>query len=93
MITTPYLAKRLTHLKGFMVSVEANNEYNIIIDQSARPINITYTGTFYGLVPGNYIIIRHFLYTEPDQVQLLGSVAIRCYSPLSYSNNNNGVNF
>lgn len=90
MITSPMLAKRLTHPKGFMVALEAQNEYNFIIDLASNPVNITYTGTFYGFIPGDYIIIKHKLYMEPDQVQLFGSNANKCYSPLSYSSNANG---
>ena len=67
--SAPYLAKRLTHPLGFMVALEANQVYKFVYDEATRPTNISFTGTFYGLKPNDYLILEFPLSKMPDLVQ------------------------
>ncbi len=90
MATSPRLRKRLTHPFGYMTALEANQEYLLELDQAFAPTNISYTGTFYGIYPGDYLIIKHRLSEKPDRVYFSNSFLIGNESsfPLNYSNVN-----
>jgi hypothetical protein len=72
-VTSPKLRKRLTHPFGYMFSLEANQAYYFEFDQTLNPTNLSYTGVFYGLAPGEYVIVQHRLLKKPDQVYILNS--------------------
>lgn len=74
MATIPKLAKRLTHLKGFMAALEANKEYLFEFDQALYPTNISYTAGFYNVEANKYVIIKHRMSKKPDRV-LFGALA------------------
>jgi hypothetical protein len=92
MATSPRLMKRLTHPFGYMAALEANQEYLLELNQVFSPTNISYTGTFYGIPPNEYIIIKHRLSQKPDRVSFSNSLLIGNEStlPLSNSVNRNG---
>jgi hypothetical protein len=75
MVSSPLMQKRLTHPKGFMLSLQANQAYTVAFDQALYPVNISFTGAIYGLNPGDYIIFNQQLAREPDRVQYGSSVA------------------
>ena len=87
---SPLLDKRLTHTKGFMVALEAGQTYEINFDGASYPTNISYTGTFYGLKPNEYLIIKHQMRELPDQVVVFDNLAVQSLNPLTMSKNGNG---
>jgi hypothetical protein len=87
---SPLMKKRLTHPFGFMLALEANQEYEINFDGASYPTNISYTGTFYSLKPNQYLIIKHQMRQLPDQVYVFRSLAVQSLNPLSISQNGNG---
>ena len=86
----PLKTKRLTHKKGYMVALEANQSYEINFQGASYPTNISYTGTFYGLMPNEYIIVKHKMREQPDQVSVYSGLASQSLNPLSISANANG---
>ncbi len=87
---SPKLRKRLTHKWGYMAALEANQVYEISFEQASYPTNVSYIGTFYGLKPNQYLIIKHEMLKKPDQVNVLtGILASESPTPLSISNNDN----
>jgi hypothetical protein len=90
MDVSPKLKKRLTHPIGYMVSLEANQVYQIDYEQASYPTNTSYSGTFYGLKPNQYLIIKHQMNKKPDQVTVYSSLSTESTSPLSMDTNNNG---
>jgi hypothetical protein len=90
MASSPKLAKRLTHPNGFMMSLEAKQEYLLQFDQAERPTNMSYSGTFYSLYPEDFLIIKHTLSKKPDRVFVLDSnqLSTENLSPLTSANNN-----
>ena len=89
-VSSPFLAKRLTHLLGYMIALQANQQYLGVFDQAERPTNMSYASAFYGFKKGEFIIISHTLSQKPDRVFLFGSTqATESLSPLSgyYSDN------
>ena len=68
MVTTAKLLKRLTHPSGFMVALESNQAYTMTFDQAPFPTNVSYTGAFYNIMPGAYVIIQHIMHRKPDVV-------------------------
>ena len=86
----PKLQKRLTHPKGYMTALEANQVYNLNFEQADFPTNISYTGIFYSLKPNQYVIIAHKLLKKPDQVTVLKDIlATESTNPLSINSNAN----
>ncbi len=73
-VTSPFAGKRLTHPKGFMVALQANQDYMIAFDQAMYPTNISFTGALYGLNPGDYLIFRQLLAKGPDVVDFGSNV-------------------
>ena len=61
MVSSPLLEKRLTHKNGFMLALESNQSYTFVYDQVTRPTNISFTGTFFGLKPNDYLILKFSL--------------------------------
>lgn len=53
-------------------------------------VNLSYSGTFYGLAPGDYIIINHGIDYQPDQVYTTSGTIRASFSasPLTSSSNN-----
>jgi hypothetical protein len=86
----PFKTKRLTHKKGYMVALEANQAYEINFEGANYPTNISYTGTFYGLMPNQYIIIKHKMRELPDQVVVYTDFASQSLNPLSITANADG---
>jgi hypothetical protein len=69
MASSPFLVKRLTHKNGFMMALESNQSYTLSFDQVTRPTNISFAGTFFGLKPNDYLILKYYLSQKPDQVR------------------------
>ena len=67
-VSVPFRGKRLTHIPGFMVALEANQTYTMVFDQALYPTNISYDGAFYNVLPGQYLIIQHIMHKKPDRV-------------------------
>lgn len=88
MASIPFLKQRLTHHNGFMTALQSNQTYTLVYDHAERPINTSFTGTFYGLLPNDYLIMNQQLNGEPDVVELFGQSANLSEFPLSYSNRN-----
>ncbi len=85
----PNLAKRLTHKHGFMVALEANQEYLFQLDQAEYPTNISYEGAFYSILPNQFIIIKHKMLKKPDRVKFgNGLIAKESLTSLSTANQN-----
>lgn len=68
MVSVPLLKKRLTHPKGYMIALEANQEYTFIFDEALFPTNVSYSVGFWDLKPNEYLMIKHRLSRKPDQV-------------------------
>ena len=74
-VSVARMSKRLTHPYGFMAALDANDTYTMLFDQALYPINVSYSGTYYGLKPGQYIIMQHVMKKKPDRVDY-GTYAI-----------------
>ena len=85
-----FQSSQLTYPNGFMVALEANQDYAIDFEGASYPINISYTGTFYGLKPNEYLIIKHKMNKKPDQVVIFNTIAVQSLHPLNISENGNG---
>jgi hypothetical protein len=83
----PLLKKRLTHPAGYMTALEANQIYEITFEEASYPTNISYTGTFYGLKPNQYLIIKHKMNKKPDQVTVYSALATESPDQLSIDTN------
>ena len=59
MASSPLKKKRLTHINGFMMTLESGQSYTLFFDDAVRPTNISYHGTFFNFEPNDYIIIKH----------------------------------
>lgn len=88
MAACPQYKKRLTHPIGFMMALEANQTYSLSYDQAERPTNISYSGTFYGFKPYDYLIMKYPLAKKPDRVQFDGlNDLTQTYYPVTALNN------
>ena len=89
-VSIPMLKKRLTHPFGFMIALEARREYLAVFDAASNPTNVTFTGTFYGLYPGDYVIIKYQLSKKPDLVEFNSAkvTSSQSLSPLTPSSPN-----
>ncbi|CAF0756351.1 unnamed protein product [Brachionus calyciflorus] len=88
-VSIPYLAKRLTHPKGYMIALEANQWYTFEYTNALYPVNLTYTGTFYNLYPNQYVIIKHKMLRKPDRVTFGDMTSTESFRTLD-SNSNKG---
>ena len=73
-----------------MANLELNKEYLLELDQVITQTNTSYSGTFYDIPPGKYLILKHRLSQKPDRVEF-GNKMFSCMeseSPLNASNNN-----
>lgn len=68
MVTIPLLKKRLTHTVGFMIALEAKQEYLFVYDEALFPTNVSYNVGFWSFKPNDYLIIKHQLSRKPDRV-------------------------
>ena len=68
MATSPMQKLRLTHPYGWMFALEANQVYTMVFDEALYPTNISYTGTYYSIKPGEYLIMQHIMHKKPDVV-------------------------
>lgn len=87
MATIPKLAKRLTHLKGFMAAMEANQDYLVEYDEALYPTNVSYDSVLYNIEPNNYIIIKHRLSHKPDKVYFGATLQNESSIPLDSKSN------
>uniref|UniRef100_A0A8C5WI58 Fibrocystin-L n=1 Tax=Leptobrachium leishanense TaxID=445787 RepID=A0A8C5WI58_9ANUR len=85
----PYLAKRLTHPKGWMALLPNANSFNWYFRNAAFITNISYSSTFYGFKNEEYIMISHNLTQRPDMFRIV-DVRNMSLETLSYSNSSNG---
>ena len=69
-----------------MMSLEVNQSYLLAYDYANLPTNMSYSGTFYGLQPGDYLIINHTLTICPDLVKLWSDPLTQGLSTLSSAN-------
>lgn len=71
------------------MALEANQSYTLQYAQIDRPTNISFNGTFYGLKPNDYLIIKFLLSQIPDIVKFdLATQLTQAYYPLTYLNDN-----
>ncbi|XP_074659740.1 fibrocystin-L-like [Tubulanus polymorphus] len=87
--SSPYMSKRLTHEEGWMVTLPVNKTYYIEFKHATQFVNISYSGTFYGLKPTDWVKIRHRLKQIPDYLSVTSSGQMSNIS-LTYDQNNNG---
>jgi len=88
-VTVPMLKKRLTHIFGFMMVLEANQEYLIYYDNMFNSLtNMSYNGHFYNLAPNDFLIIHHPLKLKPDRV-VINEVERKEFAALSPNINSN----
>ncbi len=85
---------RLTSI-GNMFALQTNQSYTIVHYSKPRlttAIEISYGSVFYGLLPGEWLIIQHPLSgRKPDYVYLLnGQLSTESNNTLSATTNNNG---
>ena len=85
MASIPKLKKRLTHIQGFMSALETSQEYLFLFDEALYPTNISYTGQFYSIPPGKYVIIKHQMLKKPDIVSF-GYNSSETLTPLTSAN-------
>ena len=71
-VSIPYLNNRLTHSNGFMIALEANQEYSFVFNQARYPSTVSYLGVFYGLALNDYVIIKHEMSRRPDKITISG---------------------
>lgn len=84
------LKKRLTHKFGFMMDIEANNEYLMVFSSAERVSNMSYESAFYGLAPGDWLVIKHNLLKKPDQLRIGGKLLKESETSLDAAVNANG---
>ena len=72
MVSIPYLINRLTHTYGFMIALEANQEYSFVFNQARYPSTVSYSGVFYGVALNDYVIIKHEMSRRPDKITISG---------------------
>ena len=68
MATSPMHKLRLTHVYGWMFALEANQAYTLVFDEALYPTNISYSGGYYNIKPGEYLIMQHIMHKKPDVV-------------------------
>uniref|UniRef100_A0AAV2K2L6 G8 domain-containing protein n=1 Tax=Knipowitschia caucasica TaxID=637954 RepID=A0AAV2K2L6_KNICA len=87
--SVPYMKKRMTHTLGWMALLPSDMTYMWSFDDAEHITNISYTATFYGFKPSEFVIIGHNFTQSPDRFHVVdnrnGSAA-----PLSFSQNQNG---
>lgn len=89
-IIVPWLLKRLTHPRGYMMNLLARQKYLLQFQNANTTVNISYVGVAYNLAPGDYLIIQHHVTYLPDRVYTvygLGLIA-RSVFPLSAASAN-----
>ena len=69
-VSIPYLNNRLTHSYGFMIALEANQEYSFVFNQARYPSTVSYSGVFYGVALNDYVIIKHEMSRKPDKITI-----------------------
>ena len=64
--------KRLTHPRGYMAILPANNSYSLtyIIEDDIKTDITSYKASIYHLKPGDYITISESFYIQPDHFNL-----------------------
>ena len=76
---------------GYMVTLEANQTYEIGFDYAQYPTNMSYSVIFYGLKSTEYLIIKHKMRYIPDQVQIYSGInATQTINQLSMESSTNG---
>lgn len=73
-VSIPYLNNRLTHTYGFMIALEANQEYSFVFNQARYPSTVSYSGVFYGVALNDYVIIKHEMSRRPDKITISGYI-------------------
>ncbi|XP_071944841.1 fibrocystin-L-like [Antedon mediterranea] len=82
-----YRAKRLTHLKGWMITLIEGDTYNFIFEDVDHVTNITYKADFYNFNDGDYVIINHNFTQSPDVFATIGYVTASTQQMVTYENN------
>lgn len=86
---SPMQVPRLTHKGGFAMALEANQTYRLEFVDLDRPTNVSLNGTFFGLLPNDFLIIKFRLAQKPDKVQFIpGFDLTQSLNPLTSSSNN-----
>jgi hypothetical protein len=58
----------------------------MVFNEASFPTNISYTGTYYALKPGDYIIMQHIMRKQPDRVEYgndLYATSTQSFTPLT----------
>lgn len=84
------LAKRLTHPRGYMMTLLAGQSYLFLFQNANISVNLSYSGAVYSLEPGDFLIIRHRISFLPDRVSTISGWGWipRSFASLSASNKN-----
>lgn len=85
----PYMKKRMTHKPGWMALLPSGDTFLWNFIDGEQFTNISYTATFYGFKPDEFVIMVHNFTQSPDRFHIVddrnGSTA-----PLTFANNKNG---
>ncbi|CAF0978946.1 unnamed protein product, partial [Brachionus calyciflorus] len=92
-VSITYLDKRLTHQKGYMIALEANQEYTFEYTNALFPINLTYIGNIYNLYPNQYVIIKHKMLLKPDRVTFGGMISTESFKTIDANSNKGDWNW
>lgn len=86
----PWLLKRLTHIRGYMMTLLARQTYLLQFQNANTTVNLSYVGVAYNLAPGDYLIIQHHVTYLPDRVFTVDGRGLvsRSVLPLSTSSVN-----
>ncbi|XP_038045747.1 fibrocystin-L-like [Patiria miniata] len=86
----PYDEKRITHPKGWMVTLIEGDTYDMAFEDAGHVTNITYDATFYEYQDGDYVLISHTFTQEPDRFAMNGEFRNVTDDALTYDGNQNG---
>ena len=69
----PWRKKRLTHSRGYMLTLPSNYSYTVsyAISDDIKTDITSYQASIYYLMPGDYITISEYFYVKPDHFNLL----------------------
>ncbi|XP_072303332.1 fibrocystin-L-like [Eucyclogobius newberryi] len=85
----PYMKKRMTHKLGWMALLPSKDTFMWSFIDGEQITNISYSSTYYGFKPDQFVIMAHSLSQSPDRFQIVdernGSA-----TPLSFSKNEHG---
>ncbi|XP_036421459.1 fibrocystin-L-like [Colossoma macropomum] len=85
----PFAWQLITHWYGWMALLPSAQTYNWYFRDTSQITDISYSATFYGFRPQDYLIVNHNLTKKPDYVRIVDNRNSSSV-PLNYSVNVNG---